>query len=59
LMKFPSYFIKLFDGSETTADSFDGLLPQLMTDAGFGAVEETNNFNSLFGTIRLHKSTKT
>lgn len=58
LMKFPSYFIKLLDGSETTADSFDGLLPKLMTDAGFGTVEETNNFNSMFGTLRLHKSTK-
>jgi hypothetical protein len=57
-MKFPSYFIKMLDGSETTADSFDGLLPQLMTDAGFGAVEETHWFNSMFGTIRLHKSIK-
>ncbi len=58
LMKFPSYFIKLLDGSETTADSFNGLLPKLMTDAGFEAVEETNYYNSLFGTIRLHKSRK-
>jgi len=58
LMKFPSYFIKLLDGSETTADSFNGLLPKLMTDAGFEAVEEINSFNSLFGTIRLHQSRK-
>ena len=58
LMKFLSYFIKMLDGSETTADSFDGLLPKLMMDAGFGAVEETHRFNSMFGTIRLHKSTK-
>jgi hypothetical protein len=48
----------LLDGSETTADSFNGLLPKLMTDAGFEAVEETNSFNSLFGTIRLHQSRK-
>jgi len=58
LMKLPSYFIKLLDGSETTADSFNGLLPKFMADAGFDMVEETNNFNSLFGTIRLHKSRK-
>ncbi len=58
LMKGSSYLIQLFDGSETTADSFNGLLPKLMTDAGFEAVEETNSFNSLFGTIRLHKSRK-
>ncbi len=58
LMKGSSYLIQLFDGSETTADSFNGLLQKLMTDAGFEAVEETNSFNSLFGTIRLHKSRK-
>lgn len=58
LMKFPSYFIKLLDGSETTADSFNGLLPKLMTDAGFETVEETNYYNSLFGTIRFHRSRK-
>jgi len=58
LMKFPSYFIKLLDGSETTADSFNGLLPKLIMDAGLEAVQETDSFNSLFGTIRLHKSRK-
>ena len=58
LMKLPSYLIKLLDGSETTADSFNGLLPKLMTDAGFETVEERNYYNSLFGTIRLHQSRK-
>ena len=58
LMKGSSYLIQLLDGSETTADSFNGLLPKFMADAGFDMVEETNNFNSLFGTIRLHKSRK-
>ncbi len=58
LMKGSSYLIQLLDGFETTADSFNGLLPKLMTDAGFETVEETNNYNSLFGTIRLHKSRK-
>ncbi len=58
LMKGSSYLIQLLDGFETTADSFNGLLPKLMTDAGFETVEETNYYNSLFGTIRLHKSRK-
>jgi ubiquinone/menaquinone biosynthesis C-methylase UbiE len=58
LMKGSSYLIQLLDGSETTADSFNGLLPKLMTNAGFETIEETNLFNSLFGTIRLHKSRK-
>ncbi len=55
LMRGSSYLIQLLDGFETTADNFNGLLPQLMTDAGFASIEETNHFNSLFGTIRLHK----
>jgi len=58
LMKGSSYLIQLLDGFETTTDSFNGLLPKLMTDAGFETVEETNYYNSLFGTIRLHKSRK-
>ena len=58
LMKGLSYIIQLLDGFETTADSFDGLLPKFITDAGFETVEETNYYNSLFGTIRLHRSRK-
>ena len=58
LMKAPSYLIQLLDGSESTADSFNGLLPKLIADAGFEKVKETNYFNSLFGTIRFHQSRK-
>jgi ubiquinone/menaquinone biosynthesis C-methylase UbiE len=35
LMKKSSYLIQLLDGSEATADSFNGLLPKLIVDAGF------------------------
>lgn len=59
LMRFSSYFIQFLDGFETTADNFNGLMPKLLSDAGFAAVEETNYYNSLFGTIRLHKARKT
>ena len=55
LMRVASYLIRFLDGFETTADSFNGLLPQLMANAGFESIVETNHFNSLFGTIRLHK----
>ena len=58
VMKFSSGLIGLLDGFETTADNFNGLLPELMADAGFETVEETNYYNSLFGTIRLHKARK-
>lgn len=56
MMKIMSRFIQLLDGDETTADSFGGLLPTFFREAGFGAVEETGSFNTLFGTIRLHKA---
>ncbi len=58
LMKLSSRFIQLLDGFETTADSFGGVLPDLMIGAGFTAVEEANSFNTLFGTVRLHKALK-
>lgn len=59
LMRIASYGIELLDGAETTADSFARLLPELMAEAGFEAIEETNYFNSAFGTIRLLRSRKT
>ena len=58
LMKLSSRFIQLLDGFETTADSFAGKLPVLLAEAGFENVEETRSFNTLFGTIRLHRSSK-
>ncbi len=59
IMKFSSRFIQLLDGSETTADSFGGKLPVLLAESGFEGVKETGAFNTMFGTIRLHKSSKT
>lgn len=55
LMKLSSRFIQLLDGFETTEDSFAGRLPALLTEAGFENVDETRTFNTLFGTIRLHR----
>lgn len=59
LMRLSSRFIQLLDGFETTADSFAGKLPVLLTEVGFVNVEETRSFNTLFGTIRLHRCGKT
>ena len=58
LMKFSSSLIQLLDGYETTADNFNGLVPNLMREAGFEEIEETNRYNTFFGTIRLHKARK-
>ncbi len=59
LMKLSSRLIQFLDGFETTADSFGGLLPELMSSIGFHSVEETLAINTLSGTIRLHKALKT
>ncbi len=55
LMKFASNFVQMLDGVETTTDNFEGHLPELIKEAGFEFVEETSSFNTVFGTIRLHK----
>lgn len=56
IIKFPSRVIQIFDGFETTADNFNGLLPGLLADSGFVTIEETDYSNTLFGTIRLLRS---
>lgn len=57
LMKIASLPIEWLDGA-TTKDSFRGKLPVLITEAGFANVVETARFNSLFGTLRLHRAEK-
>jgi ubiquinone/menaquinone biosynthesis C-methylase UbiE len=43
---------------EEVADNFDGLIPRLITDAGFGFVNETEHFLTLFGPLSLWKAVK-
>ncbi|MGE0129203.1 MAG: class I SAM-dependent methyltransferase [Blastocatellales bacterium] len=57
LMKLASQGIVWLDGA-TTRDNFAGQLPEFIRQSGFEGIEETQNFNSLFGTIRLHKARK-
>ena len=57
LMKLASQGIVLLDGA-TTKDNFAGQLPEFIRQSGFEGVEEMQHFNSLFGTIRLHKAYK-
>lgn len=39
---------------EQTADNFDGLLPQMLRDAGFVDIEEPVHYSRPFGTIALY-----
>ncbi len=43
---------------EQTADNFDGLLPQFITDSGFSAVEERARFGSPVGPVAILTAVK-
>ncbi len=52
------YGVQILDGFETTKDSVKDLLPQVMEETNFLRVQETESFNTLFGTVRLMKGIK-
>jgi ubiquinone/menaquinone biosynthesis C-methylase UbiE len=43
---------------EEVADNFDGLIPKLITEAGFGFVYETEHFLTVFGPLSLWRTGK-
>lgn len=57
LMSLASLPIQWLDGA-TTRDSYAGKLPELMAEAGFSNISETADFNTAFGTLRLHRAEK-
>ena len=57
LMRLASMPVQWLDG-ETTIDSYEGNLPALMKEAGFAGIAETSAFNTVFGTLRLHRAQK-
>ena len=57
LMKIASLQIQWLDGA-TTKDSYQGKLPELMTEAGFSNIIETADYNTVLGTLRLHRAEK-
>lgn len=52
------YSIQLFNGFETTRDSVNDALPKAMKESHFWNAKETRAFNTLVGTVRLMKGTK-
>jgi ubiquinone/menaquinone biosynthesis C-methylase UbiE len=43
---------------EEVADNFDGLIPNFMTEAGFGSVNEAEHFVTIFGPLSLWRAIK-
>jgi ubiquinone/menaquinone biosynthesis C-methylase UbiE len=50
------FVVQVLDGFETTRDSVTGALPDLMRAAGHHRVEETVNFATPLGTMRLFRA---
>jgi SAM-dependent methyltransferase len=50
--------IQLLDGFATTRDSVRGVLPDILSLAGFDAVELTRNYSTIFGTLALYRARK-
>jgi len=51
LMQAASMSFRLFDGNETTAVNLAGQLPEMVREAGFEAVAETERWMTPFGTL--------
>ena len=50
--------VRVLDGGATTADNFEGRLPQLMEAARFNEVEEAGNFLTVFGPVCFYRAVK-
>ena len=57
LLKLAQQPVMWLDGAATT-DSFQGKLPEFISEAGFSDIAETAKFNTIGGTVRLHKAKK-
>lgn len=58
LMRSAFYLIQMLDGFKTTTDNVKGLIPAYMTQAGFMDVRETEQFQTIFGTLALYRARK-
>lgn len=50
--------VQVLDGFETTRDSVAGVLPDLMSEAGFAGVRHTRDFATALGTMALYSAAK-
>src|SRR6266568_4553577 len=57
-MRIAFFGIQILDGFATTRDSVMGVLPELLSLAGFETVELTRNYSTLFGTLSLYRARK-
>jgi len=58
LMRLSFCLVQLLDGFKTTNDNVKGLMPDIISKAGFVNVDIVNSFNTAIGTISYFKATK-
>ena len=58
LMRLASFPWRVFDGHKTMADNVNGLMPELIRDAGFVEVHESARYMTMFGTLSLFMARK-
>ncbi|WKA60356.1 methyltransferase domain-containing protein [Planococcus shenhongbingii] len=50
--------VQFLDGFETTSPHVRGIIPALLKETGFAAIEETRKFSTILGTLRAYKAYK-
>jgi ubiquinone/menaquinone biosynthesis C-methylase UbiE len=58
LMRALFYLIQILDGFDTTSDNVKGLLPEMIRECGFDAVQVRENLSTVFGTMTLYSAVK-
>lgn len=57
-MRMAFLLVQCLDGFRTTGDNVHGLLTELVSQAGFASVRESQRFRTLFGTLSLYQAQK-
>lgn len=58
LMRVAFFPVQLLDGFETTSPHVKGIIPSLLKETGFAAIEETGQFSTVIGTLRAYRAFK-
>ncbi|ANU20660.1 methyltransferase type 11 [Planococcus plakortidis] len=58
LMRVAFFPVQLLDGFETTSPHVNGIIPNLLKETGFAAIEETGQFSTVVGTLRAYRAFK-
>lgn len=57
-MRLAFYPVQILDGFETTRDHVKGILLEALREEGFEGIRETNQFNTIVGTLHMYSAKK-